>query len=181
MSASPNADYEGTCTHSWKTCPVHNPEGDLPPMWKVIRCVYGDYETKDGEPMSDEIAKDLNDRIWDRLSPKRQIRAMSGDYPEDGSAIYDPDSVTCRLYLAGALVDVRVCVTADQLGDAARHQAELVNLAGDPQPPYLIELDTGDGRPVRFGTDPAPMVIPIVIEDFGDPGRILEDFDQRWR
>lgn len=60
---------EAACTHEWRTCPVHSTGTDeLPPFWRVIRCVYGDAETHDGEPMDDEIAKDLTQRIAKRLA-----------------------------------------------------------------------------------------------------------------
>jgi hypothetical protein len=56
------------CSHSWRTCPVHSTGTDeMPPFWKVIRCVSGDYETKEGEPMDDDIAKDLTRRVVRRL------------------------------------------------------------------------------------------------------------------
>ena len=76
----------------------------------------------------------------------------------------DP-AVTCRLYVAGRLVDTRTCAGLDGVAAIADAQAAIVARTGDPPRPYLVELDIGDGAPVRFGTDPAGMVLPIAVDD----------------
>jgi hypothetical protein len=55
------------CSHSWKTCPLHNPDGGLPPFRTVMLCIYGGAETKDGGVVDEQVADDLAQRIADRL------------------------------------------------------------------------------------------------------------------
>jgi hypothetical protein len=38
------------CTHSWRTCPVHNPDGGVPPPRVAMTCIYGGAPTVDGDP-----------------------------------------------------------------------------------------------------------------------------------
>ena len=57
-----------SCTHSWKTCPVHGlPDGELPPMRVVMTCIYGGAELKDGGTWDETTSNEVVDRIADRL------------------------------------------------------------------------------------------------------------------
>lgn len=55
------------CTHTWKTCPVHNPSGKLPPMSTVITCLYGGLMTKNGTPWDEEDSKAVVKRVFEKV------------------------------------------------------------------------------------------------------------------
>ena len=57
-----------TCTHSWQSCPIHSlPNGELPGLQTVLLCVYGGVETKAGTPFDEEDARQVTDRVIERL------------------------------------------------------------------------------------------------------------------
>ena len=73
-----------TCTHTWKTCPVHSlPDGKRPPFRTVLTCNYGGTELEDGgtwdETTSDEVANRLAARLERFLAgggPRNVVRAI---------------------------------------------------------------------------------------------------------
>lgn len=69
-ATAPPADApEGTeCTHSWKTCPVHGTgTGELPPMNRVVSCLYGGMPTKDGGTWNDQTSAEVTKQVAAKL------------------------------------------------------------------------------------------------------------------
>ena len=57
-----------SCTHSWKTCPVHGlPDGELPPWKTVLTCIYGGAELKDGGTWDETTSAEVTERMVKRL------------------------------------------------------------------------------------------------------------------
>lgn len=60
------------CIRSWKTCPVHNPDGGLPPLKTVLLCLYGGETTKDGTPFDETDAEQVIDRAFGVTRPTNE-------------------------------------------------------------------------------------------------------------
>ena len=66
----PAPQSNAECTHSWRTCPVHGlPDGKLPPLQRVLSCLYGGMETKAGTPWDDSDSAEVARRIANRIRP----------------------------------------------------------------------------------------------------------------
>ena len=70
---------------------------------------------------------------------------------------------TFRVYVAGKLVDSdRTDMRhMERIDGIAARQALLCSAAEDADRPWMVEVEFDDGEHLRWGTDPAGMVVPL--------------------